>query len=70
MEAKRIQLSGDAASQMANYVVGLGNVTRIRYHEPQGEGDKHYCDVYINDEIIREFKLDHVVFENPDVLEE
>ena len=23
-------------------------VTDIKYHEPRGEGDAHYCDVYYN----------------------
>ena len=38
------------------YRVGSGEVGRIDYHIPQGEGDWHYCDIHFNDgHMLREF---------------
>lgn len=41
-----------------------GNIVRqIKYHEPQGEGDQHYCDIHFDDgETERVFRPDIVVF--------
>lgn len=39
-------------------------VTRIEYHEPRGEGDAHYCDVYMNNgKMRRVFRPDNIDFE-------
>lgn len=35
--------------------VGSNNVGRIDYHTPQGEGDKHYCDVMYNDGLVERY---------------
>ena len=41
------------------------DVDRIEYHEPQGEGDAHYCDVYYtNGYEYRVFKPDSILFSN------
>jgi len=33
----------------------------IRYHEPDFENDRHYCDVITSNAVRRIFDLDHVV---------
>lgn len=33
-------------SKVYTRCVGEKDVKRIIYHEPKGEGDKHYCDVF------------------------
>lgn len=42
--------------------VGRGNVKKIIYHEPVGDGDRHYVDVYCDDVHSRIFKFDGIVF--------
>ena len=43
--------------------VGEGNIEKIEYHSPQGEGDAHYCDIIYNTGITkRVFKPDTVTF--------
>jgi len=38
-------------------------VTKLLYHEPQGEGDAHYVDVYIDDKLTeRVFRPDNIEF--------
>lgn len=38
-------------------------VTKIEYHEPHGEGDAHYCDVYMsNGGMRRVFRPDNIDF--------
>jgi hypothetical protein len=44
--------------------IGRDGVVDIKYHEPQGEGDKHYCDVTKADgTIYREFNLNQIKIE-------
>ena len=39
-------------------------VTQIEYHEPMGEGDQHYCDIYYDDgDVVRMFRPDFITFE-------
>ena len=39
-------------------------VVDIQYHEPQGEGDQHYCDIYLSDGIMkRVFRPESISFE-------
>jgi hypothetical protein len=36
-------------------------VDRIMYHEPRGEGDQHYCDIYyVNGSLERIFRPDSI----------
>lgn len=42
--------------------VGKDGVDKIEYHEPKGEGDKHYCDVYREDVVNRVFEPKEVIF--------
>lgn len=36
-------------------------ITSIEYHEPLGDGDRHYVDIhYSNDVIVRHFNIDSV----------
>ena len=45
------------------YTVGKEHVEQIAYHEPQGEGDKHFCDVQLDTGIqLRVFNLNKVEF--------
>jgi len=48
------------------YIVGSQNPSfacdRIDYHMPQGEGDRHYVDIYKNDRIIRIFNPTKIEF--------
>jgi len=46
--------------------VGFNNITKIEYHSPMGEGDKHFTDVYFeNNGVIRFFDILSVVFGKP-----
>ena len=37
--------------------------TKIKYHEPRGDGDAHYCDISLMDgKMIRVFRPDDIVF--------
>lgn len=41
--------------------VGERGVTELIYHEPLGEGDRHYVDSYFdNGEIVRHFNFDSI----------
>ncbi len=45
------------------YRIGSGEVGRIDYHEPKGEGDQHYADIHFNDgHMLREFRPTTVEF--------
>lgn len=45
-------------------IVGVHDVTELRYHYPKGEGDRHYVDVYENGELVlRRFDIVSVGFE-------
>ena len=35
---------------------------KIEYHEPRGDGDRHYCDITIGVETTRVFNLSEVCF--------
>ena len=55
--------TGESGEEYVQYEVGKNNVLSIEYHEPKGEGDRHYCDVTMEDGIInREFNLNSIVF--------
>ena len=55
--------TGETGSEYEIYKVGVSGVLSIEYHEPQGEGDKHYCDVYLQDGTVqREFNLNRITF--------
>lgn len=41
---------------------GKDGVEKIKYHEPRGEGDKHYCDVYKENVVNRVFEPKEVIF--------
>ena len=42
-------------------------ITKIEYHEPQGEGDAHYCDIYYEDETMKRiFRPDEIDFDCSD----
>ena len=51
---------------VSNYgfaIVGQKGVIKIEYHEPVGNGDCHYCDIYFEGGTIsRVFNLNEVVF--------
>lgn len=44
-------------------VVGKNDVISIEYHEPKGEGDKHYCDIEHESGIRRVFNICSIEFE-------
>lgn len=49
---------------LGKYVSSEVYVTNITYHEPRGEGDAHYCDVYFSDEdTLRLFRPDEITFQ-------
>jgi hypothetical protein len=57
--------SEDSGEEFSSYTVGKTTVTKIEYHSPMGEGDRHYCDVYCEDGcVMRIFNLNSVEFEN------
>ena len=37
--------SNEIGQESSNYEVGKYGVKEIEYHQPAGEGDRHYCDV-------------------------
>lgn len=37
------------------------NIDKIVYHQPRGEGDKHYVDVYFKDKVVRYFRFDDII---------
>jgi hypothetical protein len=41
--------------------IGKYDAVRIVYHTPQGEGDRHYCDVYYNDRRERVFNISRII---------
>lgn len=43
--------------------VGKNGVKHIIYHEPKGEGDRHFCDIIHEDKIQRVFNLNNIFFE-------
>jgi len=48
--------------QCTTYTVGHRNCTEIMYHEPLGEGDRHYCDIFCGEEKLRVFNINRIVF--------
>lgn len=51
------------SSDCEDYEVDINGVTKIFYHEPSGEGDKHYCDVeFLDKPSVRVFNINKVVF--------
>ena len=58
-----ILISKEYANDVVEYAVGKFSVERIEYHEPQGEGDAHYCDVYFQGiRVMRVFRPDFIDF--------
>lgn len=60
---------------MTNVVVGHASngimVEKIIYHEPQGEGDQHYCDiVFAGGKTTRVFRPDTVALAEEEVPED
>ena len=46
--------------------VGNLGVKGIEYHPCMAEGDKHYCDVYMEDgSVMRKFNVNSIEFEKP-----
>jgi hypothetical protein len=49
------------------WVVGSANTNitcdKIEYNEPRGQGDLHYCDVFVGNKIIRVFEPTEIEFE-------
>lgn len=39
---------------------------KINYHEPRGEGDSHYCDIYKGENFTRLFSPSKIEFEKID----
>lgn len=40
-------------------------ITSIEYHEPLGDGDRHYADIYYSDDtIVRHFNIDSVYWKS------
>jgi len=55
--------SAENGEEFSSYCVDNKDVTSIDYHEPMGHGDKHYCDVYLEDGTMeRVFNLNSVAF--------
>lgn len=55
--------STDIGEQYTVVTVDKNEVKNIEYHIPIREGDKHYCDVFLNDgSIFRKFNLNSVNF--------
>lgn len=51
-------------SDVSWYRVGNSGITEIKYNEPRGEGDSHYCDVFHEDgTVARCFDLYCVIFD-------
>lgn len=46
-----------------SHTVGKNGVIDIIYHEPIGEGDKHFCDIHFENSYTRVFNLNSVEFE-------
>ena len=43
--------------------VGVGDVTEIKYHEPHGEGDKHFVDIsFESGAVVRCFDVINIQF--------
>jgi hypothetical protein len=63
MVVVRLRYTKDGEELCDVYSSGVGNVKEIEYHEPKGNGDKHYVDIYFNDgQIIREFDISFMNF--------
>lgn len=49
--------------QFTKFTVGRNDVKAIRYHIPSGEGDKHFCDIEVeNREYIRVFNINTISY--------
>ena len=58
-----MMISKEYANKVMEYAVGKVGVERIEYHEPQGEGDSHYCDMSSQGiRVIRVFRPDFIRF--------
>jgi hypothetical protein len=45
------------------YQLGNKGVNKIKYHSAQGEGDRHYCDIYYdNGTEIRAFNIEDIIW--------
>jgi len=45
------------------YTIGIQHVAKIEYHEPVGEGDRHFVDVHSDNGVItRVFAIDEIQF--------
>lgn len=63
MKVKSLYKIDSVAEDNWNYKVGH-NCESIEYHEPQGDGDAHYCDVKFSDgRNTRVFRPDEVEFQ-------
>ena len=49
--------SNENGEEFTRAETGKHGVTRIKYHEPAGEGDRHYCDIYEESGYFRVFNL-------------
>ncbi len=55
--------TNENGEEFASYTTGHHRVMKIEYHEPRGGGDKHYCDVFMeNGSVMREFNLNTIIF--------
>ena len=45
-----------------SFKVGYLSCTKIEYHNPMGNGDRHYCDVYFKRSKVRIFNISSVEF--------
>lgn len=61
-DARGRHVTGVIVRPNEGYAVGMADVLRIRYHWPAGEGDRHFCDVYWKDRVLRLFTVESVMF--------
>lgn len=48
----------------SGYRLSRGDIEKIEYHPPQGDGDRHYVDVYFKDGTKqRDFNFNYVKFD-------
>ena len=58
-----VRLSDNLTFETPLLCIGVDNVTGIKYHEPHGEGDKHFVDVsFESGTVVRCFDVINIQF--------
>ena len=54
--------SNECGIEYESFEVGKFGVKEILYHQPTGEGDRHYCDIFSDDGTqVRVFNLNKII---------